>query len=390
MISRRIADKLASGSMIRKMFEEGNRLKSIYGSDKVFDFSIGNPDLEPPKEVIDAITAYAASDMPGKHAYMSNSGYASTREVVADKLSRGCSEVVRPDGICMTVGAAGAMNAVLRSILDPGDEVMILSPFFMEYTSYIDNHLGVPVIVPTKQGTFQPDIAAISSAITPKTKAIIINSPNNPSGTVYPAEILDEIDACLLAQDHLIHVISDEPYIELVYDGVKIPSSMDHFHNLIICYSWSKSLSLPGERIGYSAVSPNHADYEQLCPAIVMCNRILGSVNAPAFFQKIIEKTIDARADIGNYEYRRNLLYDIVTRAGFSCVKPAGALYLFPKAPTDDIAFCEACARHNVLAVPGSAFFCPGYFRLAFCVSESTIRGSEEAFMAIGKEFRLI
>ena len=390
MISRRISGKLSSGSMIRKMFEEGNRLKALYGADKVFDFSIGNPDLEPPQEVIDAISAYATSSILGKHAYMSNNGYLSTRQVVADKLSRTSSVEVRPDGICMTVGAAGAMNAVLRSVLDPGDEVIILSPFFMEYSFYIDNHFGIPVIVPTESGTFMPDIAAISAAITPKTQAIIINSPNNPSGTVYPAEVLDKINDCLLAQDHLIHVISDEPYIELVYDGVRIPSTMDHFKNLIICYSWSKSLSLPGERIGYSAVSPNHDDYDQLCPAIVMCNRILGSVNAPAFFQKIIETTIDARADISNYEYRRNLLYDIVTKAGFSCIKPAGALYLFPKAPVDDSAFAASCARHNLLVVPGSAFSCSGYFRLAFCVSEKTIRGSEEAFMAVGKEFGLI
>ena len=389
MISKRIADKLASGSMIRKMFEEGNRRKALYGADKVFDFSIGNPDLEPPKEVIDAISAYAASDILGKHAYMSNNGYASTRQVVADKLSRDSSVSVRADGICMTVGAAGAMNAVLRAILDPGDEVILMSPFFMEYTAYVDNHFGVPVIVPTQQGTFQPDIKAIDAAITPKTKAIIVNSPNNPSGTVYSSEILDALNACLLKQDHLVHVISDEPYIELVYDGAKIPATMDHFKNLIICYSWSKSLSLPGERIGYSAVSPQHDDFEQLCPAIVMCNRILGSVNAPAFFQKIIETTIDARADIGNYEYRRNLLYDIITNAGFSCVKPAGALYLFAKSPIDDIAFCEACAKHNVLVVPGSAFSWPDYFRMAFCVSESTIRGSADAFMTIGREFGL-
>jgi len=390
MISRRIADKMITGSMIRKMFEEGSRLKAIYGADNVFDFSIGNPDLEPPQEVIDAISAYAASDILGKHAYMSNSGYLSTRKVVADKLTRSSSVAVDADGICMTVGAAGAMNAVLRAILDPGDEVIVLAPFFIEYISYIDNHLGVPVVVPTIPDTFMPDLEKIQAAVTPKTKAIIINSPNNPSGVIYPAEVLDRINACLLAGDHLIHVISDEPYIDLVYDGAAAPCSLDHFDNLIICYSWSKSLSLPGERIGYSAVSPKHADYEQLCPAIVLCNRILGSVNAPAFFQKIIEQTIDARADIANYEHRRNLLYDIVTGVGFSCTKPAGALYLFVKSPVDDIEFAAQCAKHNLLVVPGSAFLCPGYFRLAFCVSESTILGSQKAFTAVAKEYSLI
>jgi len=390
MISKRIADKLLSGSMIRKMFEEGNRLKAIYGADNVFDFSIGNPDLEPPQEVIDAISSYAASDILGKHAYMSNSGYLSTRKVVADKLTRNSSVTVSADGVCMTVGAAGAMNAVLRAILDPGDEVIILAPFFMEYMSYIDNHMGIPVIVPSTPGIFMPDINKIRAAITGKTKAIIINSPNNPTGVVYPADILDQLNECLLSADHLIHVISDEPYIDLVYDGAATPPSLDHFDNLIICYSWSKSLSLPGERIGYCAVSPKHADYRELCPAIVFCNRILGSVNAPAFFQKIIEQTIDAKADIGSYENRRNLLYDIVTRAGFTCTKPAGALYLFVKSPVDDIEFAAKCAGYNLLVVPGSAFICPGYFRLAFCVSESTIRGSEEAFRTVAREYHLI
>ena len=390
MISNRIAAKLSSGSMIRKMFEEGNRLKAIYGADNVFDFSIGNPDLEPPKEVIDAISAYAAADISGKHSYMSNSGYLSTRKTVADKLTRTSSVAMDADAICMTVGAAGAMNTVLRAVLDPGDEVIVLSPFFMEYMSYIDNHDGVPVIVPTVKDTFMPDIDKIAAAVTSRTKAIIVNSPNNPSGVVYPAEVLDQLNACLLAQDHVIHVISDEPYVDLIYDGATTPCSLDHFDNVIVCYSWSKSLSLPGERIGYTAVSPKHADYEQLCPAIVMCNRILGSVNAPAFFQKIIESTIDARADISNYEYRRNLLYDIITRAGFTCNKPAGALYLFPKSPADDMEFAAHCAKYNLLLVPGTAFSCPGYFRLAFCVSESTIRGSEKAFMSVGKDYKLI
>ena len=390
MISNRIAAKLSSGSMIRKMFEEGNRLKTIYGADNVFDFSIGNPDLEPPQEVIDAISSYAAEDIPGKHSYMSNSGYLSTRRAVADKLTRTSSVTVEADAICMTVGAAGAMNAVLRAVLDPGDEVIILAPFFMEYMSYIDNHNGIPVIVPTIIDTFMPDLDKISAAVTSKTKAIIINSPNNPSGVVYSAEVLDRLNALLLAQDHVIHVISDEPYVDLIYDGAVTPCSLDHFDNVIVCYSWSKSLSLPGERIGYTAVSPKHADYKLLCAAVIMCNRILGSVNAPAFFQKIIERTIDARVDISNYEYRRNLLYDIVTRAGFTCSKPAGALYLFVKSPADDIEFAAQCAKYNLLVVPGSAFFCPGYFRLAFCVSENTIRGSEKAFMAAGKDYRLI
>lgn len=389
MISKRIHAKLTSGSMIRKMFEEGNRLKGIYGADKVYDFSIGNPDLEPPQSVIDTISELAASPALGKHAYMSNSGYISTREAVAQYLSDRSSVTMTADGICMTVGAAGGMNVILCSILDPNDEVILISPFFMEYTSYIENHFGVPVIVPALPDTFMPDLAAIEAAITDKTKAIIINTPNNPTGVVYTPEILSGLNELLLAQNHLIHVISDEPYVDLIYDGASAPCSLDYFTNLLVCYSWSKSLSLPGERIGYTAVSPSHEDYAELCPAIIMCNRILGSENAPAFFQKVVEKNLWARADISSYEHRRNLLYEIVTQAGFSCQKPGGALYLFPKSPIDDLSFASECAKHNLLLVPGSAFYCPGYFRLAFCVSESTILGSKDAFFEVGRKFGL-
>lgn len=389
MISKNIANKLSAGSLIRKMFEEGNRLKSLHGPENVFDFSIGNPDLEPPVAVTNALKTLSESTLPGTHAYMSNSGYLSTRQAVAAKLSDESSLAVTADAICMTVGAAGAMNAVLRAILDPGDEVILLSPFFMEYTNYVDNHSGISVIVPTHTDTFMPDINRIRLAITRKTKAIIINSPNNPTGVVYPAHVLKELNDCLLEHEQLIHVISDEPYKDLVYDQLAVPSTFDYIRNLIMCFSWSKSLSLPGERIGYTAVSPSHKDYAELCQAIVFTNRILGSVNAPALFQRVIEKAINAKVDVPNYEYRRNLLYDIVTEAGFSCTKPSGALYLFVRAPGNDLDFCKKCASHNLLVVPGSAFSCPGYFRLAFCVSEATIIASKKAFMAIGKEYGL-
>ncbi len=391
MIANRVKARLASGSMIRKMFEEGNRLKALYGPDNVFDFSIGNPDLEPPKEIIDAIIQQALDQTPGQHSYMSNNGYLQTREAVAAKLTADSGLKVSANDICMTVGAAGALNACLRALLDPEDEVIILAPFFMEYLAYIDNFLGVSTVVPTLPDSFQLDFSAITKAITPKTKAIIINSPNNPSGAIYPAEDLIKLNQLLLQQDHVIHVISDEPYNELVYDGMTTPVSLKYIKNLLVCYSWSKSISLPGERIGYVAVSPQHEDHDELCPALVMCNRILGSVNAPAFFQKVIAKHLYAKADIANYEYRRNLLYSIITEAGFSCRKPAGALYLFPKAPIEDQEFSRICAeKFKLLLVPGSAFHCPGYFRLPFCVSEHTIVNSKSTFMAIGKEFGLI
>lgn len=389
MISKEIEQKLSGGSLIRKMFDEGTRLKKIYGDDKVFDFSIGNPDLEPPKEVKDAIKELAEADIPGMHGYMANAGYPETRQAIADQLSKESGLSIGIDSICMSCGAASGMNNLLRSIMEPGDEIILLAPFFLEYMNYISNVQGKPIIVNTDPVTFQPIIADIEKAITPKTKAIIINSPNNPSGAIYPKETLLELNAMLLRQDHVIHVISDEPYKDLAYDGMTVPSTLSCFDNLIVCFSWSKSLSLPGERIGYTCVSPKHADFALLTSAIVLCNRILGSVNAPAFMQRVVAKSLTAKVDVANYERRRNLLYNIITEAGFTCTKPNGALYIFMKTPIEDNKFCEVCAKYNVLVVPGSAFKREGYVRLAFCVSEKTILGSKEAFEAIAKELNL-
>ncbi len=389
MISQKLKAKLASGSQIRKMLEEGNRLKAIYGADNVFDFSIGNPDLEPPKEVKDAIKELANTDIPGMHGYMSNSGYEATRALVAKKRSEESGVKVEGNAVCMTVGAASAMNCVFHSILDEGDEVILLAPFFMEYIGYVENHGGKPVTVQTDDN-FLPDINAIKNAITPRTKAIVVNSPNNPSGIVYGKELLCSLNEMLLKQDHLIHVISDEPYIDLVYDNVKVPASLSCFDNLIICFSWSKSLSLPGERIGYTLVSPKHEDFDDLTAAIVLSNRTLGSVNAPAFFQRVIEKSIYAKVDVANYEHRRNLLYNVITESGFEAPKPSGALYIFMKTPNGltDQEFSAICAKHNLLIVSGSSFARPGYCRLAFCVSEKTIVGSRKAFEAVAEELK--
>ncbi len=390
MIASKMIPKLAGGSAIRKMFEEGNRLKAIYGADNVFDFSIGNPDLEPPKEVIDALKDLANNPTPGMHGYMSNSGYESTRAIIAKKRSEESGLEIDANAVCMTVGAAAAMNDVLHSLLDDGDEVIVLAPYFMEYNNYIDNHNGKVVIVQTDDG-FMPDIAKIEAAITERTKAIIVNSPNNPSGVIYSAEMLSDLNKMLLTKDHVIHVISDEPYIDLVYDNMEVPCALKYIDNLIICFSWSKSLSLPGERIGYTLVSPKHADYEDLTAAIVLNNRTLGSVNAPAIWQKVIEKSIYAKVDVANYENRRNLLYSNIIDAGFDSVKPNGALYIFmttPNGMTDD-EFAAVCAKYNLLLVPGKSFSRPGFMRLAFCVSESTIRGSRKAFFAIAEELGL-
>lgn len=387
MISERLKKQLAAGSQIRKMFEEGNRLKAIYGADKVYDFSIGNPDLEPPHEVSDALKELAANPTPGMHGYMSNSGYESTRAAIAAKKSEESGLDIKSDAVCMTVGAASAMNDVLHSLLDPEDEVIVIAPYFMEYNGYIANHGGKAVIVQTDD-KFMPVISSIMEAITPRTKAVIINSPNNPSGVVYPSSLLSELNDMLKAQDHVIHVISDEPYIDLVYDGMTVPCALKYIDNLIVCFSWSKSLSLPGERIGYTLVSPKNEDYADLTAAIVLSNRTLGSVNAPAIWQRVIEKSLNAKVDVSNYENRRNLLYSNIIDAGFDAVKPNGALYIFMNTPeglTDD-KFSDICASKNLLLVKGSSFSRPGYCRLAFCVSESTIRNSRQAFFAIAEE----
>ncbi len=390
MIASRMIPKIRSGSAIRKMFEEGNRLKKIYGDDKVYDFSLGNPDLEPPKEVSDALKELADNPTPGMHGYMSNSGYESTRAAIAKKRGDEAGMEIDPGAVCMTVGAACAMNDVLHSLLDEGDEVIVLCPYFMEYNSYIENHGGKVVRVNTGDD-FMPDIKAIEAAITDRTKAIIINSPNNPSGVVYPAELLSSLNDMLKSKDHVIHVISDEPYIDLVYDGMTVPPVLDYIDNLVICFSWSKSLSLPGERIGYTLVSPKNEDYEDLTQAIVYSHRTLGSVNAPAIWQKVVEKSLYAKVDVANYEKRRDLLYSNIVDAGFTAVKPNGALYIFMKTPDGltDEEFQDICHDYNILLVPGKSFSGEGYCRLAFCVSETTIRNSREAFFAVGKKLGL-
>lgn len=390
MIAKKMVTAVEGGSAIRKMFEEGNRLKALYGEDNVFDFSLGNPDLEPPKEVSDALKELAENPRPGMHGYMSNSGYESTRAMIAEKRTSESGVKVEAGAVCMTVGAAAAMNDVLHSLLDEGDEVIVLAPYFMEYNNYIANHGGKVVIVPTGDG-FMPDLKVIDSHITSRTKAMIINSPNNPTGVIYPEEFLKGLNDLLKSKDHVIHVISDEPYIDLVYDGCTVPAVLSFIDNLIICFSWSKSLSLAGERIGYTLVSPRNEDYELLTAAIVLSNRTLGSVNAPAIWQKVIERSLYAKVDVKNYEHRRDLLYSNIVDAGFDSVKPSGALYIYMNTPKGltDAEFASVCAKQNLLLVPGKSFAREGYCRLAFCVSEKTITGSRKAFFRIAEELGL-
>lgn len=392
MISNKISNRLANSSMIRAMFEEGARLKKIYGADKVYDFSLGNPDPEPPAEVKTALRELANSKEPGMHLYMNNAGYTEVRETIAGKINRETGLQLTFNNVVMTVGAGGALNVVLKTLLNPDEEVIIFAPYFVEYTSYIDNHGGKAVIVNTDSRTFLPDPELLRSKITPNTKAILINTPNNPTGVVYGADILKAIANVLEEKGreygHTIYIISDEPYRKLAYD-VNIPNILTIYRNAIMIDCFSKSLSLPGERMGYIAANPEAEDIDTLMGGLIYCNRVLGYVNAPALFQKVIARTIDSTVDINIYKERRDLLYNGLTSLGYECVKPDGAFYLFPKSLiADDVEFKNRAVKYNLLIVPGSGFGCPGHFRLAYCVSLETIKNSLPAFEALAKEFK--
>jgi len=392
MISKKIKNNLANSSMIRAMFEEGEKLRKIYGADKVFDFSLGNPDPEPPAEVKAALRELAASNELRMHAYMNNAGYPEVREIIAQKINKETDLKLSSNNVVMTVGAGGALNVVLKTLLNPGEEVIVFAPFFMEYTSYIDNHGGKIVIIDTDHKTFMPDPELLRASITPNTKAIIINTPNNPTGVVYGEDTLKSITRVLEEKGkefgHTIYIISDEPYRKLAYD-VKVPNILTINKNAILIDCFSKSLSLPGERMGYIATNPDAEDIDTLMGGLIYCNRVLGFVNAPALFQKVVAKAIDSSVDINIYKERRDLLYDNLIKFGYECVKPDGAFYLFPKALIpDDMEFKNRALKYNLLIVPGSGFGCPGYFRLAYCVSLKTIQNSLPAFEALAKEFK--
>jgi aspartate aminotransferase len=375
--------------MIRAMFEQGAQLKAKYGADNVYDFALGNPDPEPDPEVIDDIRRLAGE--PGIHKYMANAGYPDVRARIAEYMKAQSGREFTADDIVMVVGAAAGLSVTFHSLLDPGDEVIVLAPYFMEYNSYVGNQGGTVKPVKTLPDTFRPDIPAIRAAIGSRTKAIILNSPNNPSGAVYPEEDLLALrDALIDAEAEFgtpVYVVSDEPYVKIVYDGVEVPSVARIFQNSIVVNSFSKSLALPGERIGYVAVNPDLPDKDLLEAALIYSNRTLGFVNAPALFQKAIVDHLDRSVGLDAYRERRDMLYAIVTAAGFECLKPQGAFYLFPKCPIpDDKRFTEVALKHRTIVVAGSGFCYPGYFRLAYCVSKETILNSAEAFKNIIRE----
>jgi aspartate aminotransferase len=384
--SKTIAKQLENASWIRRMFEEGTRLKRERGAEAIFDFSLGNPDAEPPRAVIDALRRIVDGNRPGSHGYMPNPGYSEVREVVAKKLSRETGLNFMGEDVFMTVGSAGACNVILKSILDPGDEVIVLVPCFSEYQFYIANHGGRMVPVET-DASFLPDVALIEAAITPRTRAIILNTPNNPTGRVYPESILRDLQTVLARSGQPITVISDEPYKSYVYDGKKQPEVASHIVNTAICNSWSKSLGLPGERIGYLALSPQLDDAANLRRACAFSNRILGFINAPAIWQWVMVEAADETIDPAPYEHKRNVLCDALEKIGYEVRRPEGSFYIFLKTPiADDIAFTQRLADEGVLAVPGVGFGRSGYIRLSLTIPleriEKSIGGFERAFLS--------
>jgi len=382
-ISEKMRHFAEKSSWIRKMFEEGAKLKSQFGAENVFDFSLGNPDLPPPPEFDTTLQNIAAEIKPGVHAYMPNGGYPWVREAVAARMSSEQNIQVNGADMILTCGAAGALNVVLKALLNPGEEVILLAPYFVEYNFYVDNHGGVSKIVNTDEN-FNLDFDAIEGGISEKTKAIIINSPNNPTGQIYPKEDLEKLGSLLEAMESKygtsIYLISDEPYRKIVYTGYTVPSIFTAYRNSIVLSSYSKDLSLPGERIGYMAVHPEIHDKIPLLDAMTLANRILGFVNAPALMQRVVAELQHVSVDCSIYENRREMFCKILEDAGYSFLHPKGAFYLFPKSPIDDVKFCEILQDNKILAVPGRGFGSPGYFRLAYCTDEKYIRGAAEGF----------
>jgi len=390
--SKKIQESMEKSSFIRKMFEEGHARKAKYGAENVFDFSLGNPNLEPPAKFKEVLMGLVNDPNPGQHAYMPNAGYPETRSAVATYLSKHNRESFAPDDIVMTVGAGGALNVILKTLLNPGDEVIIPAPYFVEYNFYLDNHQGVPRVVGTGPD-FSLDLDAIGEVITAKTKALLINTPNNPTGKVYREKELEMLAQLLTDSSRKlgqpIYLISDEPYRKIVYDGLNVPSIFDAYRESFVVTSFSKDLSLPGERIGYAALNPEISDKEELRAGMVLCNRILGYVNAPALMQRSVSVLLEESVDVSQYQKKRDMLWEGLVACGYECRKPEGAFYLFPKSPIeDDVAFVAGLQEENILTVPGSGFYGPGHIRIAYCVDDRTIENSLPGFERVIKNFR--
>ncbi len=395
MISRKMVTLVKGSSVIRAMFEEGRKMAKEFGAENVYDFSLGNPNVPAPDAVREAIIDIAKNEDPLKlHGYMSNVGFEDVRSVIAESLNKRFGTSFNENNIIMTVGAASGLNVTFKTLLDPGDEVITFAPYFGEYKNYVSNYDGVLVEISPDTATFQPNLEEFKEKITAKTKCVIVNSPNNPTGVVYSEDTIKEMAAILEEKQKefctSVYIVSDEPYRELVYGDIEVPYITKYYRNTIVGYSYSKSLSLPGERIGYLVIPSEIDDYEDVFAAAGVATRILGYVNAPSLQQRVIMKCINERTDISYYDRNRNTLYEGLTQAGFTCQKPEGAFYLFMKTPTeDDKEFVAAAKKYHILVVPGSSFGCPGYVRIAYCVAYETIVNSLPEFAELAGEYGL-
>ncbi len=392
-ISEKVQGFVEQGGWIRRMFEAGIVLKSQYGEDNVFDLSLGNPVVEPPPEFHRELRRLAENPIEGMHRYMPNAGYPETRQAVADGLAHETGLFFNAGDVVMTCGAAAALNVVLKTILNPAQEVIVLAPYFVEYGYYVDNHGGAAVTVPTGPD-FQLDLDAIEAAVGPNTRALIINSPNNPAGVIYPPDQLQGLaDLLRRKQDHHgteIFIISDEPYRRIIFDGLTYPQVFPHYVNTIAVTSHAKDLALPGERIGYIAINPDYPERQELADGLIFCNRTLGFVNAPALMQRLIRSLQGVTVDPVDYQRKRDFLYAHLTEMGYFIVKPQGAFYLFPKTPIDDdVAFVDALQQWNVLTVPGRGFGAPGHFRISYCVEDRVLEGALDGFGKAAAQFGL-
>ena len=379
-ISQQVANAMERASWIRRMFEEGNRLKATLGADKVFDLSLGNPVMEPPAAFREELRRLVNDPTPGMHRYMSNQGYEDTRRAIADRYASECGVNVGADGVVLSVGAAGGLNVLFHSLLDPGSEVVIFAPFFPEYLFYVTNHAGETRVAPTTED-FLLDPDALGEVLGPQTRAVVICSPNNPTGRLYPASNLSDVVEVMQAKAPDALLVADEPYRRIAFDGLDVPCILNHTNRSVVVSSHSKDIGLPGERIGFILVHPDLPDRDQLMNAMIFSNRTLGFVNAPALIQRAVAAVQDATVDVADYQRKRDRLWKALTDAGYECVRPEGAFYMFPKSPEDDdVAFVRRLQEYGVLVVPGSGFGAPGHFRISYCVDDRVIDGALDGF----------
>ena len=394
-VSNRVKEGMKIGSWIRRMFEEGIAMKKQYGDENVIDLSLGNPVMEPPPEFKAELRRVIENPFPGMHGYMANAGYPETRAAIAAQLARETGIKLTENDVIMAVGAAGAINVALKTILDPGDEIIVFLPWFVDYFNYVQNHDGVVKVVPTDEG-FMPKLDELEAAIGPRTKGILIDSPNNPTGVVYSKELMQEMGDLLRKKEKEygteIFIVSDEPYKKLIYDGLKYPSPLNYHRHSIIATSHSKDLSVPGERIGYVALHPDCESHDEMMTGLTFCTRTLGFINAPALMQNVVRNLQQVTIPVEEYQRQRDFIYSNLVRMGYDVIKPQGAFYIFPKCPIeDDVAFIhELQHEHRILTVPGIAFGVHGYFRLVYCVDNDTLERAMPGLEAIAKKYKLI